>query len=135
MFVYRNNGLDFQGVFPDYVVQAGEVIFPDIATPSQLTAAFPGYTAAYADLQALLASNRSAVTVSRAQLLIALSEAGLLAQVQTSVAAAPTSTQLLFANFQVATSNSPSIQALATAAGISSAQLTAVFQTASQLTF
>lgn len=46
MYVYSNNGLSFRAVPADYIVQIGEVIFPDIATPQELNSAFTGYAAA-----------------------------------------------------------------------------------------
>lgn len=45
-YVYSNNGMSFRAVDPDYKAQAGEVVFPDIATSQQLTSIFPSYTAA-----------------------------------------------------------------------------------------
>lgn len=46
LYVYSNNGLAFHAVDGDYVAQSGEVIFHGIASPADLQAAFPGYTAA-----------------------------------------------------------------------------------------
>jgi len=45
MYVYSNNGRAFRAVDPEYQAGSGEVIFPDYATPEQLAAAFPAYTA------------------------------------------------------------------------------------------
>ena len=45
-YCYSNNGMSWRGVNDDYVAQTGEVLFPQIATPAQLTSAFSGYAAA-----------------------------------------------------------------------------------------
>ena len=42
-------------VASNYVAQSGEVVFPDVATPAALTAAFAGYAAAAAAAAATLA--------------------------------------------------------------------------------
>jgi len=43
---YYNNGLTWDNVDPASTVTAGCVRFPELAQPSALAAAFPGYTAA-----------------------------------------------------------------------------------------
>jgi hypothetical protein len=48
MYAYSNNGTSFRMVDSSYVAQSGEVLFPAIATPTELTAAFSGYAAAVA---------------------------------------------------------------------------------------
>ena len=51
MFVYCSNGAFMRAVDPGYQPAAGEVVFPDYATPEQLAAAFPGYAAAQTSQQ------------------------------------------------------------------------------------
>lgn len=47
-YAYWNNGTSRRAVEAAYVAQPGEVVFPDIATPDELTAAFSGYVVAAA---------------------------------------------------------------------------------------
>ena len=57
IYAYSNNGLSFRAVDANYVAQPGEVIFTSgQATPTQLAAAFSGYTAAAAIVAAQTAA-------------------------------------------------------------------------------
>jgi hypothetical protein len=47
-----NNGMTQEFVRPDYQVQEGEALFPDIPTVEELVAHFPGYAAASAPVEA-----------------------------------------------------------------------------------
>jgi hypothetical protein len=63
---YSNNGMSFRAVAPEYVLQAGEILFDHYASAGELQAAFPGYAAAYAAVQApqIMASNlASGITI------------------------------------------------------------------------
>jgi hypothetical protein len=58
-YAYSNNGMSFRAVAPDYVVTSGEVLFDHIATASELTSVFSGYTTAVAEVN-------KAITISEA---------------------------------------------------------------------
>jgi hypothetical protein len=64
--LYSNNGMSFERMAIEYTPQSGEVFFPDIATPTQLTDTFPGYAAAAAVIaaQPLIAQARAALAAS-----------------------------------------------------------------------
>lgn len=59
-YCYYNNGESMRAVDPDYVAQIGEVIFHELATAAQLTAAFPAYAAAQA-ASAMVAQSTAAL--------------------------------------------------------------------------
>ena len=44
-YCYSNNGLSISSVDDSYVAQSGEILFDEIQTPTELTAAFTGYAA------------------------------------------------------------------------------------------
>jgi len=50
-YAYSNNGLSFRSVGSGYVAASDEVLFNDIATPAELTAAFPAYASATAAVE------------------------------------------------------------------------------------
>ena len=77
MYAYSNNGLSFRAVGADYIAQTGEVIFPDVATPEELTASFSGYAAAGAELDA-----PPSVIISALQFFIGLSRAGFISSAE-----------------------------------------------------
>jgi len=59
-YCYSNNGFSSRAVASSYSPQAGEVIFADVPTSQQLTAAFSGY-AAQAAAQAAVAAGNAAL--------------------------------------------------------------------------
>jgi hypothetical protein len=63
MYCYSNNGLSFHLVEEDYTAQPKEVLFSELATSEQLSAAFPNYTSA-AQAQANLSTAVLALAVS-----------------------------------------------------------------------
>ena len=72
MYAYFNNGLSFRSVAANYAPGPGEVVFADIASQTQLVAAFPGYASALASVsgaalsaQAQQALDKSDITVLR----------------------------------------------------------------------
>lgn len=140
-YAYFNNGLSLKAVYDDYVAQTGEVIFPDIATPEDLTAAFSGYAAAQAALNVL-----PPVIVSALQFFIALARAGFISSteavaasrtgdVPASIAAifntlspsAAVEAEMRWAKMTQVGENEPLVQAFATAQGLTAAQIHAFF--------
>lgn len=91
---YSNNGLSYRWVPEDYIIQDGEVLFDDIPTADQISAAFSGYVVAAQKISVMsqiltlenletprriseailgsdngwLASNRASIAALRAQL-------------------------------------------------------------------
>ena len=43
IYAYSNNGLSFRAVSNTYSAQIGEILFNQLATPEQLSIAFPNY--------------------------------------------------------------------------------------------
>jgi hypothetical protein len=100
---------------------------PTLATPLLVSGT---WTQQWNSPVALTADQLAALvpqTITRAQAEIALANAGLLATVQEVVAASPQIDQIAFAAWDNWNRQSPMLNTLATAAGISSAQLDALF--------
>lgn len=61
--VYGNNGWSFGNKDDSYVLQAGEVVLPEGATPAQILAAFPNFAAGDPTVPPPLSSRIDAATL------------------------------------------------------------------------